>query len=340
MEDRLTRLVRSLRRDPADLAGWVRLAEWVRRAGRGPEAPDAPWLGGGMLAALGQDPGRGDLLEVGLELLGLHPGPGTGFGAPGSFWDEAEAERAVRRGGVRIDRISGLPLEVRRTRDGAAMRLVPAGSYRLGEAATLAPGGGLYLDSLPVDLGRYGRFLRETGRAAPRPWAAQVARGPEMPAVFVGWHEAAAYAAWVGGQLPRGRQWEAAARGVDGRVFPWGSMMPTGPREAWPLNAGHPEPARAADGLGLLEVAWARPGNVSPLGVRDLVGNCAEWCRDRRGDLAASKGGDAGLAPAACAAAATAWTGAAVGSWRRGFRVAITLGADEEGPCGPRSEAV
>ena len=81
------------------------------------------------------------------------------------------------------------------------------------------------------------------------------------PVVGVSHHDALAYCSWIGGRLPTHRQWEKAARGVDGRRYPWGDEFQAG-------NAALAASAPSAVG--------AHPG-VSRYGVYDLAGNAFEW---------------------------------------------------------------
>lgn len=106
------------------------------------------------------------------------------------------------------------------------------------------------------------------------------------PAVCVSWWSAYAFAAFEGKRLPTALEWEAAARGNDGRLFPWGDA-PDGDRvncaDTW---VGRPVVTYQAwyrDFAGdALRRAWVtpvgeRPGNRSPFGLLDMVGNCWEW---------------------------------------------------------------
>lgn len=103
------------------------------------------------------------------------------------------------------------------------------------------------------------------------------ARWDELwPITSVSWHDAMAFAAWrtsVTGQrhrLPRELEWEKAARGVDGRAFPWGDLFDATlcrMRDSHPTNK-HPD------------VVGAYPTDVSVYGVRDLGGTTKEWCAE------------------------------------------------------------
>jgi formylglycine-generating enzyme required for sulfatase activity len=86
------------------------------------------------------------------------------------------------------------------------------------------------------------------------------------PVVDVTWEQAMAYAVSVGGLLPTELQWELAARGPEGRKYPWGAVEPTCDRAHY---AG-------CDPRGTIEV-MTRPAGATPEGVHDLAGNVWEW---------------------------------------------------------------
>jgi formylglycine-generating enzyme required for sulfatase activity len=94
----------------------------------------------------------------------------------------------------------------------------------------------------------------------------------EYPVLYVDWFDASAYCLWVGGSLPSEAQWEKAARGSDGRLYPWGNVRP--------------EPAYLNYNQNVLDTTWIcafHEGN-SPYGICDLAGNVSEWVTDWYGN--------------------------------------------------------
>jgi len=126
---------------------------------------------------------------------------------------------------------------------------------------------GFWIYKLPVTVAQYRAFCAGTGRAMPAPpaWGWQ----DDHPMVMVSWQDAADYAAWAGAALPTEAQWEKAARGTDGRIYPWG--------DAWnPANcANSVDKARESTAP-----AGSHPGGASPFGALDMAGNVWEWCAD------------------------------------------------------------
>lgn len=90
----------------------------------------------------------------------------------------------------------------------------------------------------------------------------------DYPVVNVSWAEAQQYCQWVGGDLPTEAQWEKAARGTDGRSYPWGNDAPNSSLANYGSNEGDTVK------VGLY------PSGVSPYGAMDMIGNVYEWVRD------------------------------------------------------------
>ena len=90
---------------------------------------------------------------------------------------------------------------------------------------------------------------------------------PNQPVVGVSWYEAQAYAKWAGKRLPTEAEWEKAARGTDGRIFPWGNEMD------W-TRVGYRLLNRRTWDVG------SYPKGKSPYGVHDCASNVAEWVAD------------------------------------------------------------
>ncbi len=149
------------------------------------------------------------------------------------------------------------------------MAYVPAGPFR-----SQAPGAGPVVRDLPgflidvdeVTNAAYARFLAVTGHKPPPHWRGGIPEGADaQPVINVSADDAGAYARWAGRRLPTEAEWEKAARGGDGRRFPWGDAP-----EKNRLRSGELAFDGPAD-------AGGRPDGASPYGVRDLAGNLREW---------------------------------------------------------------
>ena len=148
---------------------------------------------------------------------------------------------------------------------------VPPGEFILGgknglelQIAKLEQG--FFAASTPVTNAQYAHFVDKTQRKPPEHWKGK--RPPENldhPVVYVSWEDAVAYAEWAGVRLPTEQEWEKAARGYDGREYPWGE---------W--TAGRCNNDDASIGT-TSPVGQFSPDGDSPYGLQDAAGNVWEW---------------------------------------------------------------
>ena len=165
-------------------------------------------------------------------------------------------------------------------KDGAPMVLVPAGEFTMGSEqgdADEQPVHRVFLDSFYLDMfevtnGRFAKFVAAI-QSEP-PWGFADQETPvvhaEQPVRWVTWLEATGYCLWAGKRLPTEAEWEKAARGTDGRVYPWGNDPPTAAQAIFGLKEG----AETVSPIGNRDLGR------SPYGVHDLAGNLYEWVAD------------------------------------------------------------
>ena len=105
---------------------------------------------------------------------------------------------------------------------------------------------------IPVTNAQYAAFVRDTGHRPPSSWPdGTVPPGQDgVPVTYVSWHDAGAFCAWAGARLPSEAEWEAAASGGDGRLWPWGDVPPDRTRAVFDAGIGGPARRRAAAGVG------------------------------------------------------------------------------------------
>src|SRR5205807_3166708 len=159
----------------------------------------------------------------------------------------------------------------------AGMVYVPGGDFTMGRddgdeyerpahKVTVKP---LFIDANEVTRQQYQDFVNKTGHAAPANWTNKHFPGGtgNWPVTDVTWDDANAYAKWAGKRLPREEEWEFAARGTDGRRYPWGNDWQAG-------SANADNSSKSLADVGSYKGA-------SPYGVMDMVGNAWEWTASR-----------------------------------------------------------
>jgi len=155
----------------------------------------------------------------------------------------------------------------RNPRDGKEMVRVPAGKFLYGDDRREVELPEFWIDKAPVTNAEYARFVAETRHKPPAHWEGKTPakKIADHPVVNVSWDGATAYAAWAGGFLPTEEEWEKAARGTDGREYPWGEWA-----------EGRCNSKKAGIG-GTTPVGKYSPQGDSPYGCVDMAGNVWEW---------------------------------------------------------------
>jgi len=185
---------------------------------------------------------------------------------------------------------------------------IPAGSFPFGNPPQATEVGEFWIDKYEISIGQYAKFVKHledhptsefdhpkqpkiktAEMHKPRDWAIYFGRAAagkpihsvpsdlNMPAIMVDWWDAYAYAKWKGRELPTEQEWEKAARGTQGFVYPWGNEF-----EAKKVNSNadfvltDPGAPGKVDGFN----QWGsvdKQRDKSPFGTLGMAGNVAEW---------------------------------------------------------------
>jgi formylglycine-generating enzyme required for sulfatase activity len=156
------------------------------------------------------------------------------------------------------------------------MILIPSGPFWMGENEDAHPVevAEFSLTKYPVTNGLYRAFVESTGHPPPSHWSSSHLLDllDDHPVVNISWYEANAYCQWLTQdtghvyRLPAEAEWEKAARGPEGQLYPWGDIF-----DKTRCNTSE-------GALGATTPVQAFPTGASPYGVMDLVGNVWEWC--------------------------------------------------------------
>jgi formylglycine-generating enzyme required for sulfatase activity len=162
------------------------------------------------------------------------------------------------------------------------MVLIEAGPFTMGQDSSKPKNGPAHevdlpafeIDRFEVTNAEFAQFAEQSGyvtyaeQGSSKNWR-DVATGKDNhPIVYVTWDDASAYCEWSGKRLPTEAEWEKAARGNDGRLYPWGSEFNA-------ENGNFYE-----GGIRGTTAVGSFPGGASPYGVEDMAGNVREWVVD------------------------------------------------------------
>jgi formylglycine-generating enzyme required for sulfatase activity len=201
-----------------------------------------------------------DAVNLYLRALGRDPLP------------EQAAEAVPAEGGT----------EMVNRKDGTVLIRIPGGSYTLGSntgdsdekpvhRVTLRP---YAIGKTEVTNAQYRRFVAATDHKTAGDWAGYAERwGEQAPVVGVSWYDATAYCEWAGLRLPTEAEWEAAARGPEGRTYPWG--------DTWDASRCRNSVAGGPGSAGSPVAVGSYPQGASPFGCLDMAGNVREWCSSK-----------------------------------------------------------
>jgi len=153
----------------------------------------------------------------------------------------------------------------------AGMAWVPPGPFIYGEGQetkVVRLEQGFFVARAPVTNGEYARFVEATGHEPPQHWKGNIPPDElrDHPVAYASWRDAVAYAEWAGVRLLTEQEWEKAARGIDGRIYPWGDEFDSIRCNTAESSIGTTTPVHRYS-----------PGGDSPCGCADMVGNVWEW---------------------------------------------------------------
>jgi formylglycine-generating enzyme required for sulfatase activity len=175
----------------------------------------------------------------------------------------AAAQKRKKKAERQLKRLAGEPVDAIEN-----WVTAPAGEFLYGDNKEKRTLPAFQIARYPVTNEQYAEFVEATGQAAPSHWPGGQ-MPPELadhPVVNVSWNEAQAFCRWANARLPTEEEWEKAARGTDGRSYPWGDEAPDVTRCNFNKMVGTTTP-----------VGKFSPRGDSPYGCADMAGNVWEW---------------------------------------------------------------
>jgi formylglycine-generating enzyme required for sulfatase activity len=220
--------------------------------------------------------------KVALSAVEQTPAP-AGTTSLKRFPDEKAIERSIDPNSLTVTSGMDVAMYYDKSRIGAApnpMVLIPAGPFIMGTNIRFPDEGpqhtvtlkAFYMDKYEVTNLQYKKFIDATHRRSPDHFVNRTypEGKADHPVTYVNWYDAKAYCEWAGKRLPTDQEWEKAARGTDGRMFPWGNEFNVN-------NANTPLRWNVLHTDGDTTPVGAFEGGVSPYGLYDMSGNVWEW---------------------------------------------------------------